>query len=364
LFSFLWAGTPAVRGGGPSPAPIADELRAPFQLAEHEVFVSASIGIALADDRMIQPDDLLRNADVAMYRAKRQGKARYVVFDPSMNAHALERLRLETELRRAVERQEFVVYYQPVVRLSTGRIQALEALLRWRHPRRGLVLPDEFVPLAEEMGLIGTIGQWVLWEACALGSRLYQSCEGGAPGVTINLSPRQFHQSSLAEDIERALHGNGLPPSHLGLEITESVMMSDVQAASAALQTLTQLGVTLAIDDFGTGFSSLAYLRRFPVNYLKIDETLIAGLGRELDDEVVVAAIIGLAQALDYAVIAEGVERADQIERLQRMGCDLAQGTIFCAPLPAEDTPNLLGRALRHGQSPAEQSVADGAAVQ
>jgi diguanylate cyclase (GGDEF)-like protein/PAS domain S-box-containing protein len=339
---------------------ISDELDEPFQLGEHEIYISASIGIAMATDRDTLPDDLLRDADVAMYRAKRQGKARYVVFDPSMNAHALERLRLEYELRRAVEQQEFVVHYLPVVRLSTGRIQTLEALVRWQHPRRGLLDPEAFLPVAEEMGLSGAIGRWVLWEACALGASLRERFDDVSnPVVTINLTARQFHQPSLAEDIEHALRGARLPPSALGLEVTESVMMEDVQATNSALQTLKGLGVTLAIDDFGTGFSSLAYLRSFPVNFLKIDETFVAGLGRKLDDEVIVAAMIGLAHALDYTVIAEGVERVDQVERLKHMGCDVAQGSYFTEPLPAAEVPTLYGRDLLQGASdPTEGRVA------
>jgi diguanylate cyclase (GGDEF)-like protein len=320
---------------------ISEELRAPFYLSGRRFDVTASIGIAVGGGNGKHVADLLRDADLAMYRAKHSGKARYAVFEEAMNAQTLERLELEQDLRRAVERDEFVVHYQPEVSLQSGAVAGLEALVRWEHPERGLLLPEKFVPLAEETGLIVPIGEAVLEEACSWAKRWCERRPSDPPAVCVNLSAGQFREPRLADTVARILDKTGLEPNSLFLEITESTVMEDAPATAAALKELQDLGVRAIIDDFGTGYSSLSYLERFPVDYVKIDRSFVAGLDRDPGTEMLVSAVIRLANNLDLKTIAEGVETEQQLERLRGMGCDLAQGYLFSEPLSAEVVADL-----------------------
>jgi diguanylate cyclase (GGDEF)-like protein/PAS domain S-box-containing protein len=321
---------------------ILEVLREPFTIRGRELFVTASLGITVSDGHGKNPPDLLRDADLAMYRAKHSGKARYVLFEETMNTRALERLELEHGLRRAVERNEFVVHYQPNVSLATGKIVFFEALARWEDPERGLLPPDEFVPLAEETGLIIPIGEAVLEEACHRAKDWQEQRPSDPPAVCVNLSARQFWEISLADTVERILHETDLDPHYLCLEITESTAMSDAPVTAATLEVLQDLGVRAIIDDFGTGYSSLSYLERFPVDYVKIDRSFVGGLAEESGAAVLASGVISLAHALDLKVIAEGVETEEQLERLREMKCDLAQGHLFSEPLTAKEVANLL----------------------
>src|SRR5215204_694247 len=318
---------------------IADILRPPFTLEEQEVFATVSTGIALNSTAQEQPADLLRYADLAMYRAKHRGKARYEVFEPSMDAKAVERLILETGLRRALVRQQFRVYYQPIVALDNDKVAGAEALVRWEHPQRGLLLPEVFLSVAEETGLIVRIGQWVLREA-GKQARIWQERYPVTPPLTIsvNLSTREFFHPKLVAEV---LGESEIDPASLQLEITEGATTTNgTSKADRTLQNLKRMGVQLAIDDFGLGYSSLSYLKRFPVDFLKIDRSFIAGLGRELNgaskDKEIVKAMIELTHALGLRVIAEGVETSEQLAQLRNMKCDLAQGNYFSEPLPSE----------------------------
>src|SRR5215203_4709551 len=326
---------------------IADILRPPFTLEEQEVFATVSTGIALNSTAQEQPADLLRHADLAMYRAKRRGKARYEVFEPSMDAKAVERLILETGLRRALVRQQFRVYYQPIVALDNDKVAGVEALVRWEHPQRGLLLPEAFLSVAEETGLIVRIGQWVLREA-GKQARIWRERYPSMPPLTIsvNLSTREFFHPKLVAEV---LGKSEIDPASLQLEITEGAMTTNgTYSADRTLRNLKRMGVQLAIDDFGLGYSSLSYLKRFPVDFLKIDRSFIAGLGREPNcvstkDTEIVKAMIELTHALGLRVIAEGVETSEQLARLRNMKCDLAQGNYFSEPLPSEALSVLMG---------------------
>jgi diguanylate cyclase (GGDEF)-like protein len=310
---------------------MAVALRAPFVLEGQEAFVTVSIGTAFGDSSQESPGSLLRNADLAMYRAKETGKARHEVFRPEMNERALKRLSLEGELRRALERDELRVYYQPQVLLNTelqehlrasgrmaivaqrapesSRIVGMEALVRWEHPERGLLSPDEFVPFAEENGLIVSIGRWVLEQACRQ-AKEWQEQHSSGPHLTmsVNVSAAQFRSPELIEDVARVLQETGLEAGMLTLEITESVLLEEAQANADTLEQLKALGVRLAVDDFGTGYSSLSYLKRLPVDYLKIDRSFVTNLGQDSQDRLLVSGVIYLAHGLGLKVIAEGVE--------------------------------------------------------
>lgn len=322
---------------------IAEELQQPFLLKGQEVFVTTSIGITISESADSSPDDLLRDADVAMYRAKTNGRAQYEVFDPDMNARAMERLTLETDLWQALRRGELCLHYQPKVDLNTQRIKGVEALVRWQHPVHGLVLPNDFIPLAEETNMILSIGQWVLREACLQACRWKEQLSGYEPlQMSVNLSVRQLQQPRLAEEVAGILKETGLPPHLLKLEITESGVMSDAEHTIATLRDLKALGVELAIDDFGTGYSSLSYLRRFPVSTLKIDRSFIRNLGSDREDTEIVRAIINLAQTLGLQVTAEGIETPAQAEELKIMACDWGQGFFFSKPVTADTLSALL----------------------
>jgi diguanylate cyclase (GGDEF)-like protein/PAS domain S-box-containing protein len=337
---------------------ISSVFERPFVVATRETSATASIGIALGRAGSSTPEAMLRNADVAMYRAKAAGRAQVVIYDGRMSAQALERLELEEELRWAVERGELRLHYQPEVDLGTGRIVGMEALVRWQHPREGLLQPSVFIPLAEETGHILAIGRWVLEEACRQGRLLQEFAAAGAPlTMSVNLSVREFQRPGIIEQVTEALQGTGLRPEALKLEITESTMMSASQATSRTLRALKGLGVRLAIDDFGTGYSSLSYLRRFPVDTLKIDQSFVAGLKRKGEDRAIVEAVSGLAGALGMDVTAEGIETDGQRRLLEELHCSRGQGYFFSQPLCGEQMyallrakPSLLGSdvARRH----------------
>jgi len=341
-FAVLLAGLGVGREATRTAERIIRALDAPFRLGGHDVVTATSIGIAVGGTGHAAVD-LLRDADVALYRAKARGRGRYAVFDATMNARALERLELEADLRRALRRGEFEVYYQPKVDLATGRLAGLEALVRWRHPVRGVVGPGAFIPVAEETGLIQPLGQWVLEEACRQARRWGEAAGGGpAVVVSVNLSARQFAQPTLVEDVARALEAGGADPRQVQLEITEGVAMGNAEATVEILRRLKGLGVGLAIDDFGTGYSSLAYLKRFPVDALKIDRAFVTGLRRETADSSIVGAVVGLGRALRLTVVAEGVETAEEAAQLCELGCALGQGYHFARPLPRAQVDALL----------------------
>jgi diguanylate cyclase (GGDEF)-like protein len=323
---------------------IQDELSQPFVLDKNSATATASIGIALSSTGYDRADDILRDADIAMYRAKENGKARYELFDHGMHARAVSRLQLESDLRQAIEQREFCVYYQPIVSLQTGRLAGFEALVRWNHPRRGLVSPADFIPVAEETGLIVPIGQWVLHEACAQ-VRQWQidSPSHRSLSLSVNLSARQVAQPDLLHRIKEALETSKLNPHCLKLEITESVVMENAEAAAQMFKQLRLLGVQLSIDDFGTGYSSLSYLHRFPLNYLKIDRSFVMRLTTD-NDNAIVRTISTLARNLGMEVIAEGIETEEQFQQLKMLGCEYGQGFLFSRPVANESVKHLLAQ--------------------
>jgi len=321
---------------------IAAALHEPFTVAGRETFVTASIGIAVKDDEG-EADEIIRNADIAMYLAKRRGKAQIEVFKPGMQAAAMQTLELESDLRRAVEQQQFFLQYQPIVDLQHGRITGVEALIRWRHPGRGIVAPAEFIGAAERTGLIVPIGNWVLREACRQ-ARAWHHAHPGLPPLimNVNLSARQLRHPELADTVAAALETAGLAPQDLTLEITETGMMKDTEVTIARLNELTALGVRLAVDDFGTGYSSLSYLRRFPVGLLKVDKSFVDDVVENSGLAALTEGILSLARALDLDVIAEGIETAEQAEHLREMNCRLGQGFLFARPIDAQEVSRLL----------------------
>lgn len=331
---------------------IQDELSQPFVLDKNSAFATASIGIAFSSSGYDRPDDILRDADIAMYRAKENGKARYEVFDHGMHARAVSRLQLESDLRQAIENKEFCVFYQPIVSLQTGRLAGFEALVRWNHPRRGLVSPADFIPVAEETGLIVPIGQWVLNEACAHVRRWQIDSPGHRNlSLSVNLSARQVAQPDLLDRIKEALATSKLNPHCLKLEITESVVMENAEAAALMFKQLRSLGVQLSIDDFGTGYSSLSYLHRFPLNYLKIDRSFVMRLTTD-NDNAIVRTISTLARNLGMEVIAEGIETEEQYQQLKMLGCEYGQGFLFSRPVDDNAVQHLLTHDARRDVEP------------
>lgn len=322
---------------------IQAQLREPFILDDNEVFTTASIGIAVSTTGYDRADDIMRDADIAMYRAKALGKARHVLFDAAMHGRAVELLQLETDLRKAVERGEFVLHYQPIVELDSGSIIGFEALLRWMHPERGLTYPAAFLPLAEETGLTVELGTWVLRQACEQLSRWQRAmADHDDLWISVNLSSRQLLRPGLTAEVEQAIRDFDLAPTNLALEVTEGIIMDEPEAATSMLVGLRALGVRLPIDDFGTGYSSLAYLHRFPISSLKIDRSFVNRVTDGGEDEVIVRTIVTLAHNLEMEVIAEGVETADQLDLLRSLGCEFGQGFYFSKPVPAEDATVLL----------------------
>jgi diguanylate cyclase (GGDEF)-like protein len=316
----------------------------PFHLPHGDTMSAASLGIALAADPGQDVEDLIRDADAAMYRAKEAGGGRLMLFDEVTRQRALTRLHTETALRRAIEREEFRVYFQPEVSIETGAIVGLEALVRWEHPERGLLAPDEFISLAEETGLIVPIGTWVLRESCRRAQAWQAERVGDEPLVVrVNVSARQLSQDGVVAVVQDALEETRLDPAQLCLEVTESVLVEDPESSTGTLAALKRLGVKIAVDDFGTGYSSLEYLRRFPVDCVKIDRSFVRGIPHSSDDVAIVNAVIDLGHALGLSVTAEGVETAEQLGRLQLNGCDTAQGFLFSRP----EHPDVIARMLR-----------------
>jgi PAS domain S-box-containing protein len=323
------------------------ELRKPFRIGTQEVFVTASIGLALYPLDGEDADTLLKNAGAAMHFAKEQGRDNYQFYSRAMNATALEKLSMESQLRKALERGEFLLNFQPKILASSGQIVGLEALIRWRHPELGLVPPSQFIPVAEESGLIVPIGDWVLRSAC-LQNQAWRRAGYPAVHVAVNIASPHFRQGGLVASVAAALKESALDPALLEVELTESMLMQGVDATLDTLFKLKDMGVRLAIDDFGTGYSSLSYLKRFPLDTLKIDRSFIKDLPRDAEDAAITRAIIAMAHSLKLEVVAEGVESAEQLAFLQQHGCDVVQGYLFSQPLGAEDFGTLLAaRAMR-----------------
>ncbi|HEV8269037.1 MAG TPA: EAL domain-containing protein, partial [Thermoanaerobaculia bacterium] len=327
---------------------VLQRLDVPFFLEEQEVFTSASIGIAWGAPGAKTADELLRDADTAMYHAKSLGKGRYQVFDGAMHSRAVTTLKLGNDLRRAVERREFEVFYQPLVSLGTGRVVAFEALVRWRHPDRGVIYPTDFIPMAEETGLIVPLGRFVLEEACRRRRAWGEAFQAPASlVVTVNLSARELAQAGFLDHVDRILRETGVDARTLGLEITESAIMESAETATKLLECLKARRIRLHIDDFGTGYSSLSYLHRFPVDTLKIDRSFVARLGNRDPNVEIVRTIVTLAHSLGMEVMAEGVETREQLEELRALECDSAQGFYFAPALSGEDASALLERRPR-----------------
>ena len=322
---------------------IQKTLSKPFNVGGYETFTTVSIGIALSSPEYQLPEDFLRDADTAMYQAKSLGKARHVIFDKGMHARAVNLLQLETDLRRAIDRDEFFIEYQPIVELNSGRLTGFEALVRWQHPDRGSVLPERFMAVAEETGFIVKIGQWVLLESCLQMRRWNEKhCPANPLSISVNLSGRQFGHSNLLEQITQILDITGLDPRLLKLEITESVVMESVESAAGTLEKLRALGVELSIDDFGTGYSSLSYLHRLPIDTLKIDRSFVSRMAENNENKEIVRTIIMLAKTLGMGVIAEGVETREQAELLRELECQCVQGFLISRPIDAEETDRLI----------------------
>lgn len=321
---------------------IQQQLALPFYLGEHEVITSASIGIALSAIDYEYPEDILRDADTAMHRAKTLG-TRMEMFDPSMHSHAMARLQIEIDLRKALERQELRVFYQPIVSLKTGKITGFEALVRWQHPTSGMIPPIKFIPVAEETGLICAIGWWVLRQACQQ-TRHWQERFPSDPPLTIsvNVSGKQFTQSNLIEQVDQILQETGLPPTSLKLEITESVLVENAEAAAAVICHLRAMGIQFSIDDFGTGYSSLSYLHRLPIDTLKIDRSFVNNVDCEPEKIEIIRTIVALAWNLGMNVVAEGVETKTQMYQLQALKSEYAQGYFFSKPTDSEAAEALL----------------------
>jgi diguanylate cyclase (GGDEF)-like protein len=324
---------------------IQDKLSSPFNLSGHEVFTTTSIGIALSSTGYDHPENMLRDADTAMYRAKAQGKACYEVFDKGMHTHAVYLLQMENDLRRALDREEFRVYYQPIVSLDSGQLAGFEALIRWQHPERGFVNPSDFIPLAEETGLIVPIGLWILKKACQqLCQWQWQSSANRHLFMSVNLSSKQVVQQDLVNQIREILEETNVDAKHLKLEITESAVMENADMAARLLKRLKALGVQLSIDDFGTGYSSLGYLHRFPVNTLKIDRSFVGRIGEAAENIEIVRTIVSLAENMGMDVVAEGVETLSQLSQLRKLNCQYGQGYLFSRPVDAESVTTWISK--------------------
>jgi predicted signal transduction protein with EAL and GGDEF domain len=324
-----------------------ESLRAPVRIAGIDVHTSPSIGIALYPEDGASIEALLAHADAAMHTAKHQGPGNIQRYTPGMQAGTEDRVQMESELHQAIESKQFELHYQPKVDTRTGVVRSAEALIRWVHPSRGLVSPAQFIPLAEECGLIGAIGEWVIREACRQ-ARAWQ--EEGVPSlrISVNLSASQFREAGLVDSIRRALDDVGLPARYLEVELTESAVMSDPEQSVAILEQLSAMGVLVSVDDFGTGYSSMSYLRRFPIDKLKIDRVFINEIASRPEDASIVRAIVSLAHSLNLKVVAEGVETSAQLDFLKTAGCDEYQGYHYSRPLPAEQFQRLIRDARSH----------------
>ena len=323
---------------------VQDALGKPYTIAGKEVFAGASIGIACNKGEYTDPLEMMRDADTAMYRAKSRGHERIEVFDQTMHAESVRRLELETELRRAVDRGDFRVVYQPIVSLPTGRIAGFEALVRWQHAERGTIAPAEFIPLAEDMGLIIPIDRWVLRQTCREIGGLQQELGDTHPlAVSVNISSLQFMHAGLVEEIKEILEETSIDPRKLRLEITETVIMQNAQSTTAVLKALQAMDIELHLDDFGTGYSSLSYLCQFKMNRLKVDRSFVRELAHSEEKSEIVRAIVGLAHTLEMQVTAEGIENAEQLQLLRDFGCDSGQGYYFSRPIPIDSLAALVG---------------------
>jgi diguanylate cyclase (GGDEF)-like protein len=320
---------------------IIESLSRPFTLDNNEIFITTSIGMAIFPDDGRDVDSLLKNADAALYHAKEQGKNNFQYYRQSMNAAAFERLTMENDLRKAIERNELLLYYQPQIDLRTGKISGMEALLRWNHHVRGMIMPSDFIPLAEDTGLIIPISKWIMHTACVQNKAWQKEGLQTIP-VSVNLSSLQFRQKNILGTILQVLEKSKLKPDYLILEITESSLMENTEETFATLNALSELGLRLAIDDFGTGYSSLSYLKRFPLYAIKIDRSFIKGIPTNPGDAAIVKAIIAMAHSLELQVVAEGVETEEQLDFLRNVVCDEMQGFLFSRPLPSEELSKLL----------------------
>ena len=336
-FAILLDGIPSQAEATNMARRIQEKLLSPFNLSGHEVFTSTSIGISVSSTGYDHPENMLRDADTAMYRAKAQGKACYEVFDKGMHTHAVYVLQMENDLRRAIDREELRVYYQPIVSLENGNLAGFEALIRWQHPERGFINPSDFIPLAEDTGLIVPLGLWILKRACQqLCKWQWQSPANRSLFMSVNLSGKQVAQPSLVSDIREILDETHVEARHLKLEITESAVMENAEMAARILNRLKELGVQLSIDDFGTGYSSLSYLHRFPVNTLKIDRSFVGRIGEAAENIEIVRTVVSLAENMGMEVVAEGVETLSQLMQLRKLKCQYGQGYLFSRPVDAE----------------------------
>ncbi len=325
-------------------------LRTTFPLGQQNVFIGASIGIALATANDTA-SELMRNADLAMYMAKTGGKHRAVVYESSMHAAVTRRVEVEQELRGALDRKEFLLNFQPIVSLETGAVTALEALVRWDHPVRGRIAPREFIPIAEQSGVILELGRWIVNQACHACVEWESASPTGGVSVTVNVSGRELREASYVDHVRQALEASGLPPDRLILEVTENILVGNDKATIERLRALKTLGVLLAIDDFGTGYSSLAYLQQFPFDIIKIDKSFIDKLGIQGEESPLSGAVVSLGSALRLRTIAEGVETVEQYDRLRELGCLYGQGFLFARPLPAGWVMPVLQRGLGEEQN-------------
>jgi diguanylate cyclase (GGDEF)-like protein/PAS domain S-box-containing protein len=357
-FAVLLDGIEGVENAAPTAERIQQHLTMPFDLDGQEVFISGSIGIAFSTAGYDKPEDILRDSDTAMYRAKANGKARHEVFDQAMHTRAMELLQLENDLRHAIERREMCVFYQPITEVATGRFSGFEALVRWRHPQRGLVSPADFIPLAEETGLIIPLGLEVLRQACRQTAQWQREYPSAKPyTISVNLSPKQLKQPDLVEQVRDILDETGLAPHCLRLEITESLVMENAEFAAQVMRRLKNTGIQLSLDDFGTGYSSLSHLHRFPFDILKIDRSFVMRLGEDRGSEKIVKTILMLASELEMAAVAEGVETEEQAARLGALNCTYGQGYLYSKPLPAEAIePLLLKNLAETGQAVPEEA--------
>ena len=320
-------------------------LAQPFAFQDGHAFIGGSVGIAIATDPDAEAADLIRDADAAMYRAKQAGGGRWSMFDQIVRDRAVARQAIEADLRQAIANDELVVHFQPELAVATGRVVGVEALVRWNRPGAGMVPPADFIPIAEETGLIVPIGAWVMREACLQAVRLF---DDGEMVIRVNVSARQLTEPGLIATVTDALQASGLAPERLCLEVTESVVLEDGDRCVAALQALRDIGVGVSLDDFGTGYCSLSYLRRLPIDSLKIDRSFVRGLGSEADDDSIVTSVIDLARSLGVSVVAEGVETEEQLAGLRARGCDTMQGFLFARPGPASAVAELVGE---HGRA-------------
>ncbi|MBU1628414.1 EAL domain-containing protein [bacterium] len=322
---------------------IQNELKKPVILEDHEVFTTVTIGIALCSEDYEVPEEVIRDADTALNRAKALGRARYEMFDRAMHLSAVSRLKLENDLRRAIREKTFQIFYQPIVDLETVEINGFEALVRWDHPKRGIISPGEFIPIAEETGLIVPIDQLVLEKACnQLLSWHKKYKRGSSLSISVNLSTKQFSQPDLVEQVSKIIQNSKLDPKYLRLEITESVIMENIESAAGKLSQLRTLGIQLYMDDFGTGYSSLSYLHRFPIDALKIDRSFVIRIGEDNESTEIIRTIITLAKILDLNVIVEGIETKKQLEHLKDLGCKTGQGFLFSKPIDSSEVAKIL----------------------